>query len=153
MSDKQDKLTNPLTKSDVINNLTTTTTNVPLSANQGKILNDKFSVMGKGNATSSTVSASTGTWTNGCYLTVPAGTYFVYAGADFPKVTGKVMVQIFYNNSGIGTQTSYFNNMTGNLHATNFITLTQNTNVYTRVYHASGATQSISTNISYIRLT
>ena len=37
---KQDTLTNPLTKSDVVNNLTTTTTNVPLSAAQGKALND-----------------------------------------------------------------------------------------------------------------
>ena len=37
---KQDALTNPLTKSDVVNNLTTTTTNVPLSAAQGKALND-----------------------------------------------------------------------------------------------------------------
>lgn len=36
---KQDALTNPLTKSDVVNNLTTTTTNVPLSAAQGKNLN------------------------------------------------------------------------------------------------------------------
>lgn len=39
-SNKQDKLTNPLTKSDVVNNLTTTTTNVPLSAAQGKALKD-----------------------------------------------------------------------------------------------------------------
>lgn len=37
---KQDALTNPLTKSDVVNNLTTTTTNVPLSAAQGKALNN-----------------------------------------------------------------------------------------------------------------
>lgn len=37
---KQDALTNPLTKSDVVNNLTTTTTNVPLSAAQGKNLQD-----------------------------------------------------------------------------------------------------------------
>lgn len=36
---KQDALTNPLTKADVVNNLTTTTTNVPLSAAQGKNLN------------------------------------------------------------------------------------------------------------------
>ena len=42
LSNKQDKLTNPLTKSDVINNLTTSTTNVPLSANQGKVLNTKI---------------------------------------------------------------------------------------------------------------
>ncbi|MDD6195262.1 MAG: hypothetical protein PUB19_10305 [Lachnospiraceae bacterium] len=39
---KQDKLTNPLTKSDVVNNLTSSATNVPLSANQGKVLNDKL---------------------------------------------------------------------------------------------------------------
>lgn len=37
---KQDALTNPLTKADVVNNLTTTTTNVPLSAAQGKALNN-----------------------------------------------------------------------------------------------------------------
>lgn len=37
---KQSKLTNPLTKSDVVNNLTSTSTNVPLSAYQGKVLKD-----------------------------------------------------------------------------------------------------------------
>ena len=42
LGNKQDKLTNPLTKSDVVNNLTTSTTNVPLSAAQGKALNDKL---------------------------------------------------------------------------------------------------------------
>ena len=39
-ADYQTKLTNPLTKSDVIDNVTSTTTNVPLSANQGKYLKD-----------------------------------------------------------------------------------------------------------------
>lgn len=39
---KQDKLTNPLTQSDVKNNLTSTDTNKPLSASQGKVLNDKI---------------------------------------------------------------------------------------------------------------
>ncbi|MCI5918143.1 MAG: hypothetical protein MRZ75_02280 [Roseburia sp.] len=38
LNNKQDKLTNPLTQSDVVNNLTSTATNKPLSANQGKIL-------------------------------------------------------------------------------------------------------------------
>lgn len=38
---KQDKLVNPLTKSDVVNNLNTTTTNLPLSANMGKKLQDE----------------------------------------------------------------------------------------------------------------
>ncbi len=37
-SGKQDKLTNPLTQSDVVNNLTSTATNKPLSAAQGKKL-------------------------------------------------------------------------------------------------------------------
>lgn len=40
-SGKQDKLTNPLTQSDVVNNLTSTATNKPLSAAQGKTVNDK----------------------------------------------------------------------------------------------------------------
>lgn len=35
-----------MTKSDVVNNLTTTTTNVPLSAAQGKVLNDKYNSIG-----------------------------------------------------------------------------------------------------------
>lgn len=42
LSNKQDKLTDPLTKSDVVNNLSTPTTNVPLSAAQGKVINDKL---------------------------------------------------------------------------------------------------------------
>ena len=40
---KQDKLTNPLTQADVKNNLTSTDTNKPLSAKQGKELNNKNS--------------------------------------------------------------------------------------------------------------
>lgn len=39
LSTKQDKLTNPLTQADVINNLTSTATNKPLSAAQGRELN------------------------------------------------------------------------------------------------------------------
>lgn len=38
LAQKQDKLTNPLTQADVVNNLSSTATNKPLSANQGKIL-------------------------------------------------------------------------------------------------------------------
>lgn len=40
LANKQDKLTNPLVQADVINNLTSTATNKPLSAYQGKVLND-----------------------------------------------------------------------------------------------------------------
>ena len=39
LSGKQDKLTNPLTQADVKNNLTSSDTNKPLSAAQGKALN------------------------------------------------------------------------------------------------------------------
>ena len=42
LSAKQDKLTNPLTQSDVVNNLTSTSTTKPLSANQGKVLYDGY---------------------------------------------------------------------------------------------------------------
>lgn len=38
--EKQDKLTNPLTQSDVVNNLTSDSTSTPLSAYQGKVLHD-----------------------------------------------------------------------------------------------------------------
>ena len=40
LTNKQDKLTNPLVQADVVNNLTSTATNKPLSAYQGKLLND-----------------------------------------------------------------------------------------------------------------
>lgn len=42
LSGKQDKLTNPLTQSDVVNNLNSTSTTKPLSANQGKVLYDGY---------------------------------------------------------------------------------------------------------------
>lgn len=42
----QAELTNPLTQSDVVNNLTSTSTVKPLSAAQGKALNDKISALG-----------------------------------------------------------------------------------------------------------
>lgn len=42
LNKKQDKLTNPLTQTDVVNNLTSTSTVKPLSAYQGKVLNDKL---------------------------------------------------------------------------------------------------------------
>lgn len=40
LESKQDKLTNPLTRSDVVDSLTSTSTNTPLSAAQGKALRD-----------------------------------------------------------------------------------------------------------------
>lgn len=43
---KQDKLTNPLTQSDVVDNLTSTSTVLPLSANQGKALKDSLDALG-----------------------------------------------------------------------------------------------------------
>lgn len=55
---KQDKLTNPLTQSDVVNNLTSTDTNVPLSAAQGKALNDKFNGLFKTGTYTGTTSAA-----------------------------------------------------------------------------------------------
>ena len=42
LSNKQDKLINPITQSDVVNNLTSTSANKPLSAYQGKLLNDSL---------------------------------------------------------------------------------------------------------------
>lgn len=38
ITDAQEKLTNPLTQSDVVDNLSSTSTNKPLSANQGRVL-------------------------------------------------------------------------------------------------------------------
>jgi|GEM_PF-392036 len=42
LDNKQDKLTNPLTRSNIVNNLTSTSTTDVLSAAQGKALNDKI---------------------------------------------------------------------------------------------------------------
>lgn len=42
LSNKQDKLTNPLTRSNIVNNLTSTSTTNVLSAAQGKVLKDSL---------------------------------------------------------------------------------------------------------------
>ena len=42
LTDIATKLVNVLHKADVVNNLTSTSTTKPLSANQGKVLNDKI---------------------------------------------------------------------------------------------------------------
>jgi len=42
LGNKQDKLTNPLTRSNIVNNLTSTSTTDVLSAAQGKVLNDSL---------------------------------------------------------------------------------------------------------------
>lgn len=47
LATKQDKLTNPLTQSDVIDNLTSTSAVKPLSANQGKNLDESIENMSK----------------------------------------------------------------------------------------------------------
>lgn len=47
LAGKQDKLTNPLIQADVVDNLSSTAAKKPLSANQGKILNDKISQKSK----------------------------------------------------------------------------------------------------------
>lgn len=47
LAKKQDKLTNPLIQADVVDNLSSTEAKKPLSANQGKILNDKISQKSK----------------------------------------------------------------------------------------------------------
>ena len=47
LATKQDKLTNPLTQSDVINNLTSTSAVKPLSANQGKVLSEDIAANAK----------------------------------------------------------------------------------------------------------
>ena len=50
---------NCLKKSDVVNNLTTTTTNVPLSAAQGKVLNDKITNLSKSTTLLASISTNT----------------------------------------------------------------------------------------------
>lgn len=82
LENKQDKLTNPLTKSDVVNNLTTATTNVPLSAKQGKVLKDSFDVLNHSQNTGSLSVGSALTFrgnseSNVVYGDYNSGIYFV----------------------------------------------------------------------------
>ena len=58
LTNKQDKLTNPLVQADVVNNLTSTATNKPLSAYQGKVLNDRLTPIGGGYISNYTVLAT-----------------------------------------------------------------------------------------------
>ena len=62
LSKKQDKLINPLTRSNVINNLTSANTDLPLSAYQGKVLNVAIATK---NTVSAQILAGTVTLKNG----------------------------------------------------------------------------------------
>lgn len=71
LSGKQDKLTNPLTQSDVKNNLTSTDTNKPLSAAQGKALNtSKANISAIATGKTYSTHAITFQWTNDSYLQI-----------------------------------------------------------------------------------
>ena len=78
---KQDKLTDPLTKSDVVNNLTSSSTDLPLSAAMGKSLNTKVGVLGTVYTTNTvaTNSAQSASFTlvGMSIANVPAGVYVI----------------------------------------------------------------------------
>jgi hypothetical protein len=120
----QTKLTNPLTKSDVIDNLTTTTTNVPLSANQGKVLNGKFSSysLTTHNHDSSYAAKShnhSGTYVSDIYMGNKAVNHTMKNAVISPTVTTNIAVSGYtpvgvvgwYNGSGahIFVNSAYLN--------------------------------------------
>ena len=88
-----------LTKSDVVNNLTSTATDAPLSAAQGKVLNDTYKpLLGLneiyGNGTISDCNnAAIGVW------------YIFYASASHIPVTNAVGVLITVGSPGTGSGT------------------------------------------------
>ena len=70
LSNKQDKLTNPLVQSDVVDNLTSTATNKPLSAAQGKALNTNKANIGALAEKTSGTHTFTFKWTNDSYIEI-----------------------------------------------------------------------------------
>jgi hypothetical protein len=79
ITDAQSKLTNPLTKSDIVNNLTSTSTNTPLSAYQGKILKAYIDKIGKITDKTSEETSTTDAWeTSSLSISLSAGTYIVF---------------------------------------------------------------------------
>lgn len=104
---------NCLKKSDVVNNLTTTTTNVPLSASQGKVLNDKLSNLISNSIYTTTQKKSTGSDgtintglrvsarillgaydnNNGAYILIP----FIYLGVWYLKAVSSGNLQSIQN--------------------------------------------------------
>ncbi len=70
LDNKQDKLTNPLTQSDIVNNLTSTATNKPLSAAQGRALNTNKANIGALVETTSSNHNIYFKWTNDSYLEI-----------------------------------------------------------------------------------
>lgn len=105
LAKKQDKLTNPLTESDVVDNLTSTTTKKPLSAAQGKILNDKISQKSRVFVQLATITGNGSDWAivsnAGKYLitaqTVREDTSFYVKGINKQNATG-VYTLIFSEN-------------------------------------------------------
>lgn len=105
LAGKQDKLTNPLTQTDIVNNLSSTAANKPLSANQGKILNDKISQKSRVFVQLATITGNGSDWAivsnAGKYLitaqTIREDTSFYVKGINKQNATG-VYTLIFSEN-------------------------------------------------------
>lgn len=105
LAGKQDKLTEPLTQTDVINSLSSTSAKKPLSAAQGKILNDKISQKSRVFVQLATITGNGSDWAivsnAGKYLitaqTVREDTSFYVKGINKQNATG-VYTLIFSEN-------------------------------------------------------
>lgn len=105
LAGKQDKLTDPLTQTDVINSLSSTAAKKPLSAAQGKILNDKISQKSRVFVQLATITGNGSDWAivsnAGKYLitaqTVREDTSFYVKGINKQNATG-VYTLIFSEN-------------------------------------------------------
>lgn len=107
-NDAKTAIASKINITDIVNNLTSTATNKPLSAAQGKALNDAITILGtriNTNTASTNVSIPVGSWTNVNQITVTAGTWLVYAIFASPLTQSAVANKRIV--CSIGTDDSY----------------------------------------------
>ena len=136
---------------DVVNNLTSTNTDKPLSANMGKELNEAIAQSTANIGTvytgsGSVSSVATGTYTDVLSVSLPAGTYIVIRGCDFgANATG---IRRVGSNSGSGRYDFANANAVPNgvdtvVQHIQHITVSSQTEIKCTVYQSSGSSLNI----------
>lgn len=149
-------LNRKLNISDVVNNLTSTSTSQPLSAAQGKALNDALETIG----VISPGSAKTVNVANSTFVTVDTmtianeGTYVITGDVDFGTNSTGLRILILDTTA---TNTNNVNNSAtvvgrATIGKTRIVSLTANTTLYLRAYQTSGSTLSCTGFIRAIKL-
>ena len=141
------------------NNVTSTSTTDSLSANMGKWLNEhKNPYVGNVVATKKSANVANQTDTNVQTVTLSVGTYILFMRFSFASnANGRRHAEIAQQNGSSWIQNGHYdlpavNGFYTTACVTDVFTVTDDTVFAARVWHDSGTTLTVETNISYIKL-